>query len=285
MIRVEKDYDNPPANLKSKGCKTKIKEALNEKDKHKFSAFYYRHPEVLEKLFKIYNHKCAYCETDTSAGATLQVEHYRPKRRIKDDATHKGYYWLGYEWSNLILACQKCNNAKSNHFPLESIGVRVDAYDPDTTVRADSPALLGEKPFLLNPEIDRPEDHFIFLPDGRMEGITERGEKTIEICKLSDNDKREDLILARKKEINIISEKISKYIDDYIQEVCDKNAFRYSLKNLFFDILKGDSPENQYSRLYWFMFSKFEIFFIKPLRKKQQKRIRKAFKLFKKGYL
>ena len=119
-----------------------------------------------------------------------------------------------------------------------------------------TPALLREKPFWLNPEIDIPEDHFIFLPDSRMEDITERGKKTIEICKLSDNDKREDLILALKKEVNNISEKISKYIDDYIQVVCDKNAFRYSLKNLFFDILKGDSPENQYSRLYWFMFSK-----------------------------
>ena len=144
---------------------------------------------------------------------------------------------------------------------------------------------MGEKPLLLNPEIDRPEDHFMFLPDGRMKGITERGKKTIEICKLSDNDKREDLILARKKEVNTISEKISKYIDDYIQKVCDKNAFCYSLKNLFFDILKGDSPENQYSRLYWFMFSKFEIFFVKPLVKKQQKRIREAFEMFKKGYL
>ncbi len=73
MISVKKDYNNPPAGLSTMGCQNKIKKALIEKDKHTFSSYYYRGAtyEVLKN--QIYYSKCGYCETDTTAGAALQI--------------------------------------------------------------------------------------------------------------------------------------------------------------------------------------------------------------------
>jgi len=86
--------------------------ALHEKNQHHFTPYYYGHPDkVRHDLEELYFGKCAYCETKVT-GAVLRVDHYRPKNRIKEEQTHTGYYWLGYEWSNLFPACEKCNLAK-----------------------------------------------------------------------------------------------------------------------------------------------------------------------------
>jgi 5-methylcytosine-specific restriction endonuclease McrA len=82
----------------------------------------------LADLQDLYPYKCAYCETDSS-GSSLQVEHFRGKdkniRNTKDTKDRHAYYWLAYEWSNLLLICSDCNGAKSDYFPLEANGVRV----------------------------------------------------------------------------------------------------------------------------------------------------------------
>ena len=61
---------------------------------------------VRDKLNEYYHHKCAYCET---GGGKADIEHYRPKGSVKEEDTHSGYYWLAYEWSNLIPSCVKCS--------------------------------------------------------------------------------------------------------------------------------------------------------------------------------
>jgi uncharacterized protein (TIGR02646 family) len=283
MKSVKKDFDNPPDILQSEGCQQKIKQALHEQNQHHFSQYYYGHPnKVRHDLETLYQYKCAYCETKVT-GSVLRVDHFRPKDQIKEDDTHTGYYWLGYEWSNLIPACEKCNRAKSNAFPLESLGIR--AKEPPLNshselethlCRADSPTLLAEKPLLLNPEIDEPELHFVFLPNGEIKALTERGQKTAEICQLN----RLELVLARKEIIDSFIHKIRKLTDDFLQGVINEETLYYSLKYLFFDILKAQSPENAYSQLGWFMFKKFEWFFLQPLDIKQQKIVKKAFQLF-----
>src|SRR4051812_14049164 len=62
-------------------------------------------------LMKLFNEKCAYCESVISNTQPGDVEHYRPKGRLRDlDGTvvriilngsvceHPGYWWLCYEW-------------------------------------------------------------------------------------------------------------------------------------------------------------------------------------------
>ena len=77
MLMIKKDFDDPPEILKSKRCIKRADTALYEKKSHRIS-YYYHHPEVKKALYKIYKNKCAYCETNISAGAVLQIDHYRP---------------------------------------------------------------------------------------------------------------------------------------------------------------------------------------------------------------
>lgn len=161
---------------------------------------------VEDHLAKSYLNKCAYCERLEKA----DIEHYRPKKSVKDE-THDGYYWLCYEWTNLLPSCVKCNRdgAKLTHFPI--LGTRVLApkvlrgrtIDLDCNKAFNKP-LIDEIPYLLHPEIDNPELFFEFEldPSGegiRLKGIDEdgRGVKTIEICKLN----RQELRLHRQRDV------------------------------------------------------------------------------------
>ena len=54
-----------------------------------------------------------FCESKVSHIAYGDVEHFRPKagyrQRPEDPLVQPGYYWLAYEWSNLLFCCQLCN--------------------------------------------------------------------------------------------------------------------------------------------------------------------------------
>jgi hypothetical protein len=163
--------------------------------------------KVEDQLALSYYNKCAYCERITKA----DVEHYRPKKGVNEDKAHDGYYWLCYEWTNLIPACVKCNRdgGKHNQFPI--LGSRL--YSPIFLLNQEldlvenkilSIPLDKEKPFLLHPEKDNPEDFFIFELDPNGEGIRikgvdidNRGEKTIEICILN----RQELRIEREENV------------------------------------------------------------------------------------
>ncbi len=150
---------------------------------------------VEDQLSLAYKNKCAYCERICKA----DIEHYRPKKGVVEDALHLGYYWLCYEWSNLIPSCITCNRegAKHNKFPI--IGARVTgpsflpSGEPDLNLfKALVSPLQDEKPYLLHPEVDHPDDYFDFEIDPHGEGIRivgkdvdGRGESTIGICLLN----------------------------------------------------------------------------------------------------
>jgi len=83
-------------------------------------------------------------------------------------------------------ACEKKKQqVLSNAFPIEATGIRAAKPPLDNQgkldkalCRADSATLLAEKPLLLNPEIDEPKLHFIFLPNGEIKALSEKGKKT-----------------------------------------------------------------------------------------------------------
>lgn len=189
------------------------------KNKEKIKDSIYRDPydnadekrsKVEDQLAISYHNKCAYCERLCKA----DVEHYRPKKGVTEDKKHEGYYWLCYEWTNLLPSCVKCNRdgGKHNHFPI--IGRRI--YDPKflkngnlnlDNNKAKNKPLKIERPYLLHPEIDKPEDYFEFDLDANGDGIRitgvdkdGRGVKTIEICSLN----RQELRLERVE--NVINE-------------------------------------------------------------------------------
>lgn len=285
MISIQKDFNSPPEKLVNSKRDLQIRDALNTKNKHTFRSSIYRQTTI-EALEKLYHFKCAYCESDTSAGAPFQVEHFRPKAKIEGDLAHFGYYWLAYEWSNLTLGCSTCNNNKRSHFPIE--GVRIIEPLLDETglptneyLGLNSLIFLQEKALLLNPEIDKVEDHFYFLPTGKIIAKGERGEVTIDVLKLN----RKRLIFWRKKLLEGYLGELKGILEDFLTQQIDIDKCRYAIKQILKRIALQQDPTMQYSRFGYFMFHKFEIFFAQQLEIKQQVAILKFFELFRNGEL
>ncbi|SOD79915.1 HNH endonuclease [Spirosoma fluviale] len=202
MRKVHKKFDAVPNCLQTPGCEEKRLDALRNKNKDAFKGPY-GDKEVKDALEVIYLKKCAYCESDGKEAAPFQVDHYRPKKGVKDDPAHPGYYWLAYEWSNLILSCANCNRPKSTQFPVA--GVRVSSHpmlnnNPEELNREHclivSAELTAEQPYIVNPETDdNPAAHFSFATDGRIGHKTTAGAYTIRVCDLM----RDELVLKRKE--------------------------------------------------------------------------------------
>ena len=104
--------------------------------------------------------KCAFCESKIAHTGYGDVENFRPKagykQRETDSLQYPGYYWLAYEWSNLFLSCQLCNQRfKRNCFPL-----RVQKH----RARSHKGNISKEKPLLVSPT-DKPENHLTFVAE------------------------------------------------------------------------------------------------------------------------
>ena len=69
---------------------------------------------VKSQLIKEQHDKCCFCEAKFSDNSYGDVEHYRPKKAYKKRGektlTYPGYYWLAYNWYNLLYSCEKCNH-------------------------------------------------------------------------------------------------------------------------------------------------------------------------------
>ncbi|GGG15527.1 hypothetical protein GCM10011344_15110 [Dokdonia pacifica] len=158
---------------------------------------------VEDQLALSYHNKCAYCERLAKA----DIEHYRPKKKVAEDNAHNGYYWLCYEWTNLLPSCVKCNREGAKHSKFPIIGNRVytpsflanNQLDEDHQKAQNNP-LMNEIPYLLHPEVDNPDLFFGFFidPSGngiRIKGVDtqNRGDGTIEVCLLN----RQELRLER----------------------------------------------------------------------------------------
>ena len=134
----------------------------------------YGAPQVRMALERLFRSKCAYCETTILEGS-FDVDHFRPKKRVKERADHPGYYWLTYKWENLYPSCQNCNRrlwgkpqwsdptrgsagGKQNQFPLSNESSR--ALGPTDDVNR-------ELRLLLDPCHDLPEEVLGYYPNGQ----------------------------------------------------------------------------------------------------------------------
>jgi uncharacterized protein (TIGR02646 family) len=132
-------------------------------------------PSVKDFLYKSQHGKCCYCEIKRGK-REFDVEHFRPKGKVTGDKRNlSGYWWLAYNWENLLIACKMCNQKKGTHFPLKDESKR--AYGEKCDIEE-------EEPFLINPLKENPE---LFIDYDLREtklmvkaiGRCERGEKTV----------------------------------------------------------------------------------------------------------
>ena len=164
--------------------------------KFMFNANIYGSTEVREALKTLQHHKCCYCESKPLATSTGRIDHFRPKRAVRQakgsDRTYPGYYWLAYQWDNLLLACDACNLKKSDYFPLAN---------PQQRARSHQDQVDLEAPLLLNPCVEtNPGEHLTF--DGSAcRPATERGRATIAVLGLN----RPELQEERQNVLNILS--------------------------------------------------------------------------------
>jgi uncharacterized protein (TIGR02646 family) len=142
MIRIERSAEIPEwlLNHGAPATSAEINQAI------------YGHSSVKEELIFMQDGKCAFCERRVNEDG--DVEHFRPKKAVQQalgqPLERPGYYWLAYEWTNLVLACSACNQReKRNLFPLEN---------PENRARSSQDDLEAEQPLFIDPAQEDPEE-------------------------------------------------------------------------------------------------------------------------------
>lgn len=146
----------------------------------------YKLDAVKRELETLFHGKCAYCETYYAASGPVDVEHYRPKGAVSEDPEHPGYWWLAMSWSNLLPSCLDCNRRRKQFVPSNAESL-LDLYSASarhamTSVqsgkkdsfplsadskhcRAEQDDLEAERPLLLDPTRDEPDEHLAWHLD------------------------------------------------------------------------------------------------------------------------
>ncbi len=151
--------------------------------------------------------KCSYCDRPIPDIREIDIDHFRPKGRITDGAgqpvlvedaegrpvPHPGYFWLAYDWRNLLVCCKRCNQptegnlGKKDRFPVKGHHAR------------NQDELEKEEPLLIHPGSGKAEDdpdrHLgVDTRTGVMFAKSERGDKCLEIFGFNDHP---DLVEGR----------------------------------------------------------------------------------------
>jgi uncharacterized protein (TIGR02646 family) len=140
----------------------------------------YRHRQVKNSLVHMFHGKCAYCESKVTLVTYGQIEHFYPKSRYVDRT---------FQWCNLLLSCDLCNDAqhKGKDFPCDGDG----------------------SPLLIDPTDAVPEDHLLFSWDGAAGlawayGKDTRGKTTVETFDLNGARGRQALIKNRSDHVRTL---------------------------------------------------------------------------------
>jgi len=242
MIKVEKDFANAPAILKSDSRRLAFDENIargeycDEKNRYKSDL-------IIKELNKNYHTKCAYCEKSL-LDAPKHIEHYRPKRI---------YYWLAYSWDNLLLACGGCNSAKGDRFEVENARVlyRDEAFENIHTLGKEYDKL--EKPLIVNPEADDLAHLLAYDKDAVADSSDKRVKHTIEVaCKLN----REELVQLRRV---VVEDFINQVNECYL--IFKANRDLSTFKPIVVSFLDKCSIESEFYTFKCFVVKNIEIFF------------------------
>jgi uncharacterized protein (TIGR02646 family) len=131
--------------------------------------------------------KCVYCETSLTGYSS--VENFRPRSGAKGlgrDYAPEHYWWLAYEWTNLVISCEICAKHKRDFFPLENERMRC-------RIGTTGKQLEAEKALLIDPFSEDPKEHLDFMDSGSVKPLSVKGKTTIELLGLN----RVPLVKAR----------------------------------------------------------------------------------------
>lgn len=271
MRAVTKNFNRPPSHLAT----SNLADVINLADplhKDQIRQSIYGHATVVEKLKNIYSYKCAYCE---AYEPEPEVEHYRPKKGVTGEV-HEGYYWLCYEWSNLIPACHDCNKqrSKGNHFPVEGTRQTTPVFIAgsidlkENRLNSNSLSVL-EIPLLLNPEFPTFDPFAYFKIDANGKFIPQPNQTTLEyrkafatIEKIRLN--RDKLLLGfRKRKIRYYMNRIKIILYKYLNSDFNVNQYETAFLEILREINENRrvTKTNEYS-FFWNYFLRNLKFFL-----------------------
>jgi hypothetical protein len=214
-------------------------------------------------MVHVFHRRCAYCERPIS-GYYGDAEHYRPKgavRRVDSagamvladwqmldsgDGTlltlgHPGYFWLAYDWRNLLPSCVYCNSGrgKNDRFDVQQRHVVLVALESDAVEQMDqavrpresrrwpghyylSPESLDEResPLLLNPlnapDPRDPHEHIRFGVRGIVAAVDDSptGRNTIEVLRLREETLRQERQRAQEEFQDKFHDRMRRYDPD-----------------------------------------------------------------------
>lgn len=142
------------------------REYLEAKSGDKRPPSRWRHHQIKDSVSKETSDRCAYCDSEMKSVHFGHIEHIVPRSAVPEKVV---------EWENLTLACEQCNNAKSDYY--------------------------SQVAPIINPYLDEPSEHLIFLGDMVVARPTsDRGIVTVQKLGLL----RKDLTESRKSRIQAV---------------------------------------------------------------------------------
>lgn len=284
MRHIKKDFNNTRAisRLSTSTCKRDITSSV-KKTKGKYSSARYGHSDVRDELDAIYHGKCCYCEVKIRPASPEEIEHYRPKAEISG-VNESGYYWLGNEWSNLLLICRTCNGKKGTKFPLNNEINRVTKHPIDRKKKLDltkfpisSGYLAQERPLIINPEYHYPEK--LLFHDYTCRLIPKKNNRlaktTIDEIELNNSP----LVIKKQGLVNNIIYRIEDQLKELFTEIepLSDNQFKRQLNLIWKDLVSQSHQSCEFSLLGLNMVEYFEELILEDFEAPIDKIIRKSF--------
>jgi uncharacterized protein (TIGR02646 family) len=188
-----------PKKLRTEGKKELrkiISARKNDINRFEFSRDVYGADEVKNVLIDMQYKKCCFCESFFMGTDAGDVEHFRPKAAIllNGKLKYPGYYWLAYDWDNLLLSCGNCNRRnKKNKFPLLDERARVKSHEGNIKL---------ERPIFINPCNDNEDPEECITFDGPL------------AVPVNDNNRGSETILELGLDRDILVEDREKFLND-----------------------------------------------------------------------
>lgn len=148
-----------------------------------------------------FHNKCGYCEIKIDPFLGGVIDRFRPHNGVRDQEEYFKdlYWWLAYNWENLIYSCITCSQYKASYFPIRG----------ERAVNRRK-SLKKELPLIINPCIDDPMKYFFYDDKGNIQSKEDEGNQTIKLLRLN----RSDLIGSR----SVARDEIIKIVETIVQK-------------------------------------------------------------------
>lgn len=204
MIRIQKPKAAPaPLRTRGPAARRRICQHYAQSPgapPAQFESGIYNHQAVRKVLHTAQHGKCAYCERKL-VRTDGDIDHFRPKAAVQQAREAQprvpGYYWLAYEWNNLLLTCQHCNQFRTAGGAGRGKGSLFPLLNPKQRARRPADDLSREQPLLVNPAEEDPARHLTFRGEC-IQARTQRGAACIQILGLDDpalEERRNDRLM------------------------------------------------------------------------------------------